>query len=189
MAAKRSVLIGRLKSYVSQKLLVEGGADSDQAEAYLEQLRDSSDRVSTLIASMLVDDALRIGLSNYIIQDRDRMFADRGLLSSFDSRIRFAHGLGMIDDKARDDLDLIREVRNAAAHAMLEFSFEDPAIANVCELFYALNAKQSALYDDAAETAKSEAGLKYLTTCLYYFQAIADTGAQKPISPESYPWP
>jgi hypothetical protein len=68
--------------------------------------------------------------------ERDVMFADPGLLGSFYEKIWAAYFLKVIGPSTRRDLDLVRSIRNVAAHDMDEISFErTPEIANRCRQF------------------------------------------------------
>lgn len=61
------------------------------------------------------------------------IFRDRGLLGTFYSRIEMAAALGLISSDERDDLNLIRKIRNYVAHHPLsEVSFDDEKIKNRC---------------------------------------------------------
>jgi|HubBroStandDraft_5_1064220.scaffolds.fasta_scaffold53754_1 DNA-binding MltR family transcriptional regulator len=53
---------------------------------------------------------------------------ERGPLRSFYAKIAVGHAFGIYDDKLRNDLDVIRTVRNAFAHSKKLLHFDDPLI-------------------------------------------------------------
>lgn len=58
----------------------------------------------------------------------DRLFGFDGPCGSFSSRIRMSQALGIIDRPTRRKLDLIRELRNVAAHAHPVIGFDTAEI-------------------------------------------------------------
>jgi hypothetical protein len=53
---------------------------------------------------------------------------DQGPLRSFHSKILTAYAFGIVDDTTRDNLDIVRQVRNAFAHAKTPLDFEHPLV-------------------------------------------------------------
>jgi hypothetical protein len=70
--------------------------------------------------------------------DENRMFENggNGMLSSFSNKIAIAHAFGLIGQKTRDDLDNIRIIRNAFAHAVDQIDFSQEDIAKACVALY-----------------------------------------------------
>jgi len=56
--------------------------------------------------------------------ERERIFNFEGPCGSFSNRIRMAQGLGVFDRTTRRSIELIKEMRNAAAHCHAPISFE-----------------------------------------------------------------
>src|SRR5215211_4864291 len=109
----------------------------DELKAFFDSVKDMDGRAAALILASLVDNNLEacIGLRFVRLGKRrfDNMFRNpRAPLGSFSSRIAVAYALGIIDGEARCQLDRIRDIRNAFAHAMLVISFDDPLIAKAC---------------------------------------------------------
>jgi hypothetical protein len=59
-------------------------------------------------------------------------FHDKGIMGSFFEKIWMAYFLKIIGPQTRRDLDLIRSIRNEAAHDMNPISFNTEVIANRC---------------------------------------------------------
>jgi hypothetical protein len=62
----------------------------------------------------------------------DALFGPNGPLATLSAKIKLAHAIGLLTSEMRDDLDDIREIRNAFSHTMRSVEFETPAIAAVC---------------------------------------------------------
>jgi hypothetical protein len=63
------------------------------------------------------------------------LLEDRGPLATFSSRIDASHAFGLISDRERRDLNLIRRIRNDFAHVSmttLPMSFDTEAVRNRC---------------------------------------------------------
>ena len=60
------------------------------------------------------------------------LFYGEGPLSSFSAKIKIGYALGLYGKVVRDDLDTIREVRNAFAHSTAHIDFRTAAVAVVC---------------------------------------------------------
>jgi hypothetical protein len=58
--------------------------------------------------------------------------------STFSDKIRLAYDNGVVGPKTKHDLEVIREIRNAMAHARRQISFETPVIADLCSKLNAL---------------------------------------------------
>lgn len=55
-----------------------------------------------------------------------------GALATFSNKIYLAYAMGLIDEITRDDLNIIRDIRNTFAHAMGHVSFANPEIQQEC---------------------------------------------------------
>ncbi len=59
--------------------------------------------------------------------------SDNAPFSEFDPKIRIAFALGLLGERARSDLSLIRTIRNAFGHSRMDLNFETPEIAEGCK--------------------------------------------------------
>ena len=100
-------------------------------QAYDEIDRQKSDRAAAIIAAAYLEDSLRYLLTCKCVQltksEFNNLF-DRGPLSSFDSMTKIGYAFGFYGSLFRDDLGIIREIRNGFAHAMVPLSFETPEV-------------------------------------------------------------
>jgi hypothetical protein len=65
--------------------------------------------------------------------EENALFQEKGILGTFSEKIWAAYFLKIVGHNARRDLNLLREIRNQAAHDMNPCSFEStPAIRSRC---------------------------------------------------------
>lgn len=80
----------------------------------------------------MIDDALstglRIKMPNINSNEASRIFSYDGIAGSFSSRLKLAQAMDLIDRPTRKMIELIREMRNACAHARQETTFSTPEI-------------------------------------------------------------
>jgi hypothetical protein len=99
-------------------------------------LDSESDRGAFILSATSIEDSLEyaIGMRMKILETdvaaRKEVFGSDGLLSTYSSKILMAYSLGIIDRRARKDIDLVREIRNACAHCRLPISMGLPDLAN-----------------------------------------------------------
>lgn len=92
------------------------------------EIDNSSDRVAAIVGGAYVQEALVIGLRHYLIADKNvfaRLFEKSGPLSTFEAQINLAYLCSFISKELRDDLIIIKKVRNDFAHRLDTASFED----------------------------------------------------------------
>jgi hypothetical protein len=99
-----------------------------------------SDRATALMFASFVEIHLERLLlssmrSNLNSEDRRKVFQNEGPMASFSSKIVTAYALGLIGQKTRRDLDLIRLLRNEFAHSRTPFDFTTPEVGRVCHEF------------------------------------------------------
>ena len=99
------------------------------------EMTAESDRGCILIGASLLDDALSNLLRSRLAPDAhvrkhamEPLFAAMGPLSSFSSRINMAYCLELLQRWEFEDLELIRKIRNKAAHEYTAKSFKSPEI-------------------------------------------------------------
>src|SRR5574337_921189 len=96
---------------------------------YQEMLDDlmTTDRALAVVAGAVFDDQLKSLLQAYLRPPRkpgdDRLLGRSGPLDSFGPRIELARRLHLIPDQCAAALEVVRSVRNLAAHEA-KFSFE-----------------------------------------------------------------
>jgi hypothetical protein len=104
----------------------------------LEELNGANDRAAIVVGASLVELSLEKVIKSRLreVANKDeeaKLFDDRGLFSSLSQKTLAAYFLRIIGPAVRRDLDLIRLIRNYAAHQLDEVSFETTSeIANRC---------------------------------------------------------
>ncbi len=86
-------------------------------------LRSESDRGACVVAGALVEEALRALVSVTFIAERVkglRALGRSGALGTLNGAIEYAYAMGLISEHEREEAVRIRDVRNAAAHALVE---------------------------------------------------------------------
>ena len=105
-------------------------------QAKLSKIPDST---FALMISTAVEQALELAISTHFVDVSDdevrRMFdyTSNGPLSTFSAKIKAAYAMGVIPRSARDELDMIRHIRNAFAHSWEQIGFSTKAVAIACD--------------------------------------------------------
>jgi DNA-binding MltR family transcriptional regulator len=147
----------------SDSLLLEPGAKPIGALTAYRIQKDKigpiPDAAFALMVSTALDQALELAILSHFghVSDEEarRMFDDasNGPLGTFSARIKAGYALGIYPRGARDELDLLRYIRNAFAHSWEQIGFSTPAIKAGCNALQIPN--QSAIRpENHASTAK-----------------------------------
>jgi hypothetical protein len=86
--------------------------------------------VESKLEDLLLSRMVELGKTEF-----NELFRNAGPLASFSAKIRAGYALGLFGEATRDNLDTLREVRNAFAHAKLVVTFETPEVVAVCKRF------------------------------------------------------
>jgi hypothetical protein len=101
---------------------------------------DDSPRGAAIVAAALVEDFLGGALRSKMIKmgpsDERDLFGSSGVLGSFSNKIKLASALGIIRGRTVHDLNVLREIRNAFAHTLLDLNFETPELVTMCKSFH-----------------------------------------------------
>jgi mannitol operon repressor len=108
-------------------------------KGFLEELQKESPRAAVIVGGAFLDAQLQKLLAKFLINEKNAVNellgnedkADRPL-SAFSARIKAAYCLGLISKDERDDLNLIRRIRNRFAHRLHDLSFDDKEIVDWC---------------------------------------------------------
>jgi hypothetical protein len=108
----------------------------DQLVSEQELRTGRSDRSVAILIAIQIDEALKRTLVRWLrplnTKERDGLFGINRPLSNFSARIRLCHAMRVIGPDTRDELDIIREIRNAFAHSGREISFATKEIKDAC---------------------------------------------------------
>lgn len=102
---------------------------SDETSSYLRASESESDRGHALVSVAHLDNMMKIILASAFISDtkiKNQLFSRQ--LRSFSAKIDLAYGLGFIDNNVKEELDILRLIRNHFAHSFRECSFDDSQI-------------------------------------------------------------
>jgi hypothetical protein len=98
-----------------------------------------ADHAIALIGASYLEKALEVAIRSRFApldtEDCARIFEydHNGPLADLSARIKMAHALGLIGPKTKTDMNTVREIRNAFAHASQVLHFSFPEIAAKCE--------------------------------------------------------
>jgi len=100
------------------------------------EIMGASDRSTVIALAAFLDAALEWLIASNMrpqatVAEFDETFGINGPLGSFSARIKIAYMLKLIEEPLRNQLEVIREMRNACAHSKRPISFENPELANV----------------------------------------------------------
>ena len=102
------------------------------------ELSSHTDDTVALSACSLLDHALRDAIASKFVEltsaELNELFseANGGALATLTSKIRLAYALGLFGPKTKSDLNILRIVRNAIAHAVPRPSFDTAEIEVEC---------------------------------------------------------
>lgn len=108
----------------------------DDYNATVSYFHDQKDAAAAIVAGSFVEHHLGNYLQHFMVQDEKflkTLFGPTGPISSFSQRIQIAFALGHIDEVCRQDLDMIRTIRNYFAHAPTATNFQDGKVLKAIE--------------------------------------------------------
>jgi len=104
----------------------------EDIEGHVARLKAESDRGVMILAATMIEDALLTALGRLLphanASVRKELFSNDGPLSTFSKRILFAHGAGLISATVAKQMNVIRRIRNVAAHAHAAVDFSLPEV-------------------------------------------------------------
>jgi hypothetical protein len=110
----------------------------DDFSAFQIEVRDETNNrgIAALLAAN-ADLALRSAIDrNLLVREGhfQDLFSPRGILNSFEAKIRIGYHMGIYGDQHKQNLDCIRAIRNAFAHMPKPLNFDTPEVRAVCDL-------------------------------------------------------
>jgi len=139
--------------------------------ATFEEISEGSPRVVVVVATALLEDALRWCICGYLIprgyrvtlpaEDQTHVFdSEIAPLNTFHAKIVMGYSLGIYGKITRDDLHRIKRIRNAFAHSFRPITFDTPEVSKECLDLY---------YLDLLVARKSRKPVKKTTDARYNF--------------------
>lgn len=114
------------------------GSIEDFAEFSRQIRSEENDRGAALLAVTNADMALTQVIYSVLRPDdsaKDRLEQEGGPLQSFSQRITIGSVLGIYGSDTKHNLDLLRHIRNAFAHAHIPITFQTKEVADAISLF------------------------------------------------------
>ncbi len=105
---------------------------------------EAMDRTAAVAAAQYVENALQVAIKAHLKKEiseaeSKELFDGLGApLGSFSSRIVMASALGITSREETEDLDTIRNIRNAFAHSAIHMTFESEEVKGLCLALHAL---------------------------------------------------
>ena len=130
---KRSVTGDSLSTHISKREL-----DDSELEAAMKEFQAGSDRVAAIMGAALVESHLMGTIREALKEpfDDKALFHDQGApFGTLKAKIVAGRALGLYDENIARDLDIIREIRNQFAHALMSFGFDHPMLVEYCKKF------------------------------------------------------
>ena len=94
-------------------------------------------RATAITAAAYVERTLEEYIASNLVNNDEKtrkcLFVGDSPLASFSAKIRLAYAMGLISQAIRDDLDTVREIRNAFAHSIRHADFANPEVVIVCK--------------------------------------------------------
>jgi hypothetical protein len=104
-------------------------ASAEHHRAFEQQVRaELNDRGACILISANLENALDAALQQVLTPPYDDMFEADGPLATFACKISIAHAFRIIGPVTKENLRLIRHVRNAFAHAKIPIEFKTPEV-------------------------------------------------------------
>jgi len=144
------------------------------------ELAGESDRASIILMASLHDDALTYRILknlrfNPTEDEADHIFRFEGPLGTFSARMELACLFGFIDDATYQQLNIIREMRNACAHSKHPMTFAEPTLANVAKRLCKPLGFSPAPLTDSRDEIKST----FVAEGIFIYQILAQGSREK----------
>jgi hypothetical protein len=118
------------------KQLTRLSASQKERKQAFREIRTGADRSAAIIAGAYLEDALTQAIISSFKNSQekliDKLYERGGSLNSLFSQVYLGWALGLYDGKFADQLNIIRRIRNAFAHAKLPIKFKTAEIAAAC---------------------------------------------------------
>jgi DNA-binding MltR family transcriptional regulator len=138
----RGEALGRAKAHLAKKLAGNELRAIIQDHANRRPNVQTEDRATALVLGSILEQGIETAIFSHCAVGRkaeDEEAERRKLFGSgedppmnFAVKIRLAYALGVYGSNARDDLDLMRTIRNLFAHDQGHLSFDDEVVLGLC---------------------------------------------------------
>lgn len=159
----------------------------DDYKGLIEEIQHTSDRTAAIVLASWVERTLEQFVLAALPRNDERtgkkLLERDGPLGSFYAKIHLGFALGLYEEATRDNLDIVRAVRNAFAHSAVQITFETPqAAAEVDKLQLRTDIERPA----ELPTVMSEHRQKYAEACGHFaiVAHLRSIGARVKILPQ-----
>ena len=101
---------------------------------HAEHIHRETARTAIILQGSMIEHMLEAQLTGRLSglnsTEKGKLFGIEGPLGTFANKTRIAKGLGIVDQDTAKQIDIVRAMRNAAAHCVDPISFNDAAIKN-----------------------------------------------------------
>jgi hypothetical protein len=162
---------------------------ADQQEAFERQIApETSDRGACILLAAHIETELTAAIESALPKltedQRYELFGQDGPLATFARKITMASALGIVGPVSKQNLRLIRHVRNAFAHHRMPIEFSTPEVHAVCMDLVPLELPP--FQTKVEHGADNEARGRFESTCASMMLLLfAYTGAKISLSPKS----
>jgi hypothetical protein len=119
-----------------EKLKKYGAGDPTESDiaAVENELYNAPDRAAAIIMGSMVEKAIgKLLRNNMREEDASGLFKFSGVLGNFSAKVDIAYALNLFGPKVKNDLDIIRRLRNQFAHSQTPIEFTTPAVKQCCD--------------------------------------------------------
>ena len=98
--------------------------------------REKNDRGAAILLACHVERCLRYAIAHNLTEIKDAhdvLFSARPSLHGFNGKIQFGNERRLFGKETKKNLECIKAIRNAFAHAIIPISFDTIEVRNVCE--------------------------------------------------------
>lgn len=146
------------------------------------------DRSTAIAAATVVEHGLEHAILSLLhrrgAETRDNLFeGDAAILRDFSAKITVAHAMGILGDKSRSDISMIRRIRNTFAHCRHSIDFNTPEIAEACRQ---LTLWKRLIERDQA-TAKKDVREEYIHICFEFSVWLFTFDEERPEGASAHP--
>ncbi|MGH6878708.1 MAG: hypothetical protein ACREHV_15205 [Rhizomicrobium sp.] len=126
----RQAILDNLRALISRRATPE---DQKEYQAQVDAI--TNHRGAALLIGANVENTLENAIVKFLAPDRTKyLFRDGAPLGTFSNKILMGYALDLYGDDTFANLDVIRQIRNAFAHAKIPISFETPELIAACDL-------------------------------------------------------
>jgi hypothetical protein len=118
-----------------RKLRLRHISQQDLEEIYRQIDMEENDRGAAILSALTIEAGLTIAITRRLPNSQDvsnQLFENNGPLESLDGKILIAQAIGILGKLTRQNLDIVKHVRNTFAHGRMPILFSTKEIVDAC---------------------------------------------------------